>query len=281
MSRSAGRRDRGKPPLALRIGVLAYLAALLIFPVAMIFARAFEHGVGAAWTAITSTVALHALQLTLIMAAIAVPANAVLGIGLALLLVRGPRWLRAPLGAITSLPFAVPPVVVGLALVLLYGRTGWLGPWLDDNGIKILFSWPGILLATIFISLPFVAREVVPVLRELGEEQEEAARTLGAGPWQTFRRVTLPSILPAVAYGVVLTTARALGEFGAVSVVSGRILGQTQTLPLFVEDRFTEFDLVGAYASSVVLAVIGLLVLALMIRLQQRKEPTWPSTPAA
>src|SRR6476661_10541698 len=129
--------SRNRPPLALRIGVLAYLAALLVFPVAMIFARAFEHGVGEAWTAITSTVALHALQLTLLMAAIAVPANAVLGIGLALLLVRGPRRLRAPLGAVTSLPFAVPPVVVGLALVLLYGRTGWLGPWLDDNGIKI------------------------------------------------------------------------------------------------------------------------------------------------
>ena len=268
-----------RPPIFLRIGVLAYLAALLVLPVGMVFGRAFEHGFGAAWTAITSTVALHALQLTLLMAAIAVPANAVLGIGLAVLLVRGPRWLRAPLGAVTSLPFAVPPVVIGLALVLLYGRTGWLGPWLGDHNITILFSWPGMALATIFVSLPFVARETVPVLRELGEDQEEAARTLGAGPWQTFRRVTLPAILPAIAYGVVLTTARSLGEFGAVSVVSGRILGETQTLPLFVEDRFSEFDLVAAYAASVTLVVIGLIVLALMIRLQQRKEVTWPSMP--
>jgi sulfate transport system permease protein len=182
---------------------------------------------------------------------------------------------------VVSLPFAVPPVVIGLALLLLYGRTGWLGPTLEDSGIRILFSWPGMALATIFISLPFVAREVVPVLRELGEEQEEAARTLGATPWQTFLRVTLPALLPAIAYGVVLTTARSIGEFGAVSVVSGRILGQTQTLPLFVEDRFTEFDPVGAYSASVVLAVLALIVLALMIRLQQRKESAWRSAPAA
>jgi sulfate/thiosulfate transport system permease protein len=265
----------------LRVVVLLYLAALLLVPVIMVFYRAFDHGLSAAWTAITSSAGLHALNLTLLMAAIAVPANAVLGIGLGLLLARGPHWLRPPLGAVVSLPFAVPPVVIGLALLLLYGRTGWLGPTLEDSGIRILFSWPGMALATIFISLPFVAREVVPVLRELGQEQEEAARTLGATPWQTFFRVTLPALVPAIAYGVVLTTARSIGEFGAVSVVSGRILGQTQTLPLFVEDRFTEFDPVGAYSASVVLAVLALIVLALMIRLQQRKESAWRSAPAA
>src|SRR3954452_14712606 len=264
----------------LRVAVLAYLTALLFVPVLFVFRQALEKGLVEAWTAVTSSAALHALQMTLLMAAIAVPANAVLGIGLALLLARGPRRLRAPLGAVVSLPFAVPPVVIGLALLLLFGRTGWLGPSFSDAGIQILFSWPGMALATIFISLPFVAREVVPVLRELGEDAEEAARTLGAGPWQTFRRITFPAILPAVAYGVVLTTARAIGEFGAVSVVSGRILGRTQTLPIFVEDRFTEFDPVGAYSASVVLAVLALLVLALMLRFQRRKEAIWRSTPA-
>ena len=265
----------------LRVAVLLYLAALLVVPVALVFREAFADGLGELWTAISSAAAVHALQMTLLVAAIAVPANAVLGIGLGLLLARGPKWLRAPLGAVVSLPFAVPPVVIGLALLVLFGRTGWLGPSLEEAGLRVLFSWPGMTLATIFITIPFVAREVVPVLREQGEEQEEAARTLGAGAWQTFGRVTLPTILPAVAYGVVLTTARAIGEFGAVSVVSGRVLGETQTLPIFVEDRFTEFDPVGAYGGSVVLAVIALVVLALMIRLQQRKESTWPSTPAA
>jgi sulfate transport system permease protein len=267
--------------LPVRVFVLLYLGALLVLPVAFVFRRAFERGVGEAWTAITSSVALDALGKTLLVAAIAVPANAVLGVGLALLLVRGPRRLRAPLGAVVSLPFAVPPVVIGLSLLLLYGRHGWLEGPAADLGIRILFSWPGMTLATIFISLPFVAREVVPLLRELGTEQEDAARTLGAGAWQTFRRVTFPGILPAVGYGVVLTTARSIGEFGAVSIVSGRFLGQTQTLPIFIENRFSEFDPVGAYAASVVLAVMALLVLALMISLQQRKEAAWRSSPAA
>jgi sulfate/thiosulfate transport system permease protein len=267
--------------LPVRVLVLLYLGALLLLPVAFVFRRAFEQGVGEAWTAITSSVALDALGKTLLVAAIAVPANAVLGVGLALLLVRGPRWLRAPLGAVVSLPLAVPPVVIGLSLLLLYGRNGWLAGPAADLGIRILFSWPGMTLATIFISLPFVAREVVPLLREVGTEQEDAARTLGAGPWQTFRRITFPGILPAVAYGVVLTTARSIGEFGAVSIVSGRFLGQTQTLPVFIENRFSEFDPVGAYAASVVLAVMALLVLALMISLRQRKEAAWRSSPAA
>jgi sulfate transport system permease protein len=267
--------------LPLRTAVLLYLGALLVLPVAFVFRRAFEQGVGEAWTAVTSSVALDALGKTLLVAAIAVPANAVLGIGLALLLARGPRRLRGPLGAVVSLPFAVPPVVIGLSLLLLYGRDGWLEGPTTDLGVQILFSWPGMTLATIFISLPFVAREATPLLRELGTEQEDAARTLGAGPWQTFRRVTFPAILPAVAYGVVLTTARSIGEFGAVSIVSGRFLGQTQTLPIFIENRFSDFDPVGAYAASVVLAVIALLVLALMISLQQRKEAAWRSTPAA
>jgi sulfate transport system permease protein len=264
----------------LRIGVMAYLALLVLAPVAMVFRQAFGDGVAAVWNTLTSPDGIHALEYTLLMAAIAVPLNAVLGVGWGLLLARGPRWLRGPLGAVLNLPFAVPPVVIGLALVLLYGRTGWFGPWLQDNGIQIIFSWPGMALATVFISLPFVAREVVPVLREVGYEQEEAGQTLGATGWQVFRHITLPAIFPAVAYGVVLSTARAIGEFGAVSVVSGRIVGQTETLPLFVENRYDQFDKPGAYAAAVLLAVLALLVLALMIRLQRRDEVTaWPSTP--
>jgi sulfate/thiosulfate transport system permease protein len=264
----------------LRALVIVYLALLVLAPVAMVFRQAFSDGVADVWNTLTSADGVHALEYTLLMAAIAVPLNAVLGVGWGLLLARGPRWLRGPLGAVLNLPFAVPPVVIGLALVLLYGRTGWFGPWLQDHGIQIIFSWPGMALATVFISLPFVAREVVPVLREVGFEQEEAGQTLGATGWQVFRHITLPAIFPAVAYGVVLSTARAIGEFGAVSVVSGRIVGQTETLPLFVENRYDQFDRPGAYAAAVLLAVLALLVLALMIRLQRRDEVTaWPSTP--
>jgi sulfate transport system permease protein len=266
--------------LAMRAFVLVYLTLLLVLPVIFVFRQAFVDGFGAAWTAITSSAALDALGQTLLVAAIAVPANTVLGIGLALLLARGPRWLRAPLGAVVSLPLAVPPVVIGVSLLLLFGRHGWLEGPTASLGLTILFSWPGMTLATIFISLPFVAREVVPLLRELGTEQEDAARTLGAGSWQTFRRVTFPAIRPAIAYGVVLTTARAIGEFGAVSVVSGRFVGQTQTLPVFIQNREDNLDPVAAYAAAVVLAIIALLVLALMIRFQQRKETAWRSTPA-
>lgn len=265
--------------LPLRVLVLLYLGLLVLGPVAMVFGRAFEHGAGQAVSAVTSSNALHAIGMTLLMAAIAVPLNAVFGIAAGLLLVRGPRWLRTPLGAVLNLPFAVPPVVAGLALVLLAGRTGWFGPWLETHGIQLLFSWPGMVMVTVFISLPFVAREVVPVLREVGSEQEEAAQTLGASDWQTFRRITLPTIRTAIAYGVVLTTARAIGEYGAVSIVSGKIEGKTQTLPLFVENRISQFDPVAGYAASVVLAVIALLALAFMIRLQGRKEVQWQSKP--
>jgi sulfate/thiosulfate transport system permease protein len=272
------RPSRGQ--LGLRIGVIAYLGLLVAAPVFMVFRQAFGRGLSTVWDTLTSQPGVHALEYTLLMAAIAVPLNAIMGVGWGLMLARGPRWLRGPLGAVLNLPFAVPPVVVGLALLLIYGRTGWFGPWLQDNGIQFIFSWPGMALATVFISLPFVAREVVPVLREVGTDQEEAARTLGATAWQAFRHVTLPAIFPAVAYGVVLTTARAIGEFGAVSVVSGRIVGQTETLPLFVENRYDQFDRAGAYSAAVLLAVLALLVLALMVRLQRRDEVrAWPSTP--
>jgi sulfate transport system permease protein len=251
---------------------LGYLAALLAIPVAMVFYRTFEHGIGAALDAVTTPSAQHAFWLTIVMVAIAVPLNTVFGIGMALALVRG-RWRgKTVVSAIVDLPFAVSPVVVGLALVLVYGNRGWLGTWFAEQGVRIIFSTPGMVLATIFVSLPFVVREVVPVLREIGVEQEDAARTLGASPAQTFWRITLPAIRWGVAYGVILTTARALGEFGAVAVVSGKIEGQTETMTLFVEQRFQAFDLTGAYAASVVLALLALFVIGTMTLLDRRKE---------
>ena len=258
--------------LTLRVLALGYLAALLAIPVAMVFYRTFEHGLAPAWEAVTTPAAQHAFWLTVTMVAIAVPLNTIFGIGMALAIVRG-RWRGKTLvSAIVDLPFAVSPVVVGLALVLVYGNRGWIGGAFAEHGIRIIFSTPGMVLATIFVSLPFVVREVVPVLREIGTEQEEAASTLGATGAQTFWRVTLPAIRWGVAYGVILTTARALGEFGAVAVVSGKIEGRTETMTLFVEQRFQAFDLTGAYAASVVLALLALAVIGSLTLLDRRKE---------
>jgi sulfate transport system permease protein len=256
----------------LRTVALGYLGLLLAAPVGMVFYRAFEHGFSAAWSAVTTPDALHALWLTVLMVLIAVPLNTVFGVVMAMALVRG-RWPgKSLVSALIDLPFAVSPIVIGLSLILVYGRTGWFGTWLTDHGIQVIFSLPGIALATIFVSLPFVVREVAPVLREVGAEQEEAARTLGASGWQTFWRITLPSIRWGVTYGVVLTMARALGEFGAVSVVSGKLLGQTETLTLHVENRFDSFDLTGAYAASVVLAALAIIVITSMTLLDRRRK---------
>jgi sulfate transport system permease protein len=255
----------------LRFTALGYLALILLVPVAFVFYRAFQHGLAPAWDAVSSPQAVHALEQTLLMAAVAVPANTIFGVTLALALVRTRFPGRGLVNAIVDLPLALSPVVVGLALFLLYGRGGWLGG-LADHGIKVLFSIPGMILATMFVSLPFVVREVVPVLREIGTEQEQAAETLGASPFQTFRKITLPAIRWAVAYGVVLTTARAIGEFGAVSVVSGRIEGKTQTLPLYVQAEFEQFDVQGAYAVSVVLALIAIATVVGLRVLHPREE---------
>jgi sulfate/thiosulfate transport system permease protein len=250
--------------LGLRFFAVGYLSLLLLIPIGMIFYRAFEHGAGAAWDSVTTPEALHAFYLTILIAAIAVAANTIFGIACALLLVRTKFRGKALLNAAVDLPFAISPVVIGLSLYLLYGREGWFGGWLLDNGIQILFSLPGMVLATIFVSLPFVVREVVPVLHEIGDEQEQAAQTLGANWWQTFRRITLPAIRWGVAYGVVLATARALGEFGAVAVVSGRVTGQTETAPLWVWREFGQFNLTGAYTASLVLALIAIATLLAM-----------------
>ena len=256
---------------ALRFGALGYLLFLLLVPVGLVFYRTFEHGLQPAWEAVTTPQALHALWLTLLIAAIAVPANTVFGVVLAIALVRHRFPGRGLVNAIVDLPLALSPVVVGLALYLLYGTGGWLGG-LADHGIKILFAVPGMVLATMFVSLPFVVREVVPVLREIGTEQEQAAETLGARPFQVFRKITLPAIRWAVAYGVVLTTARAIGEFGAVSVVSGKIQGRTETLPLYVQAQFEQFDIQGAYAASVILALIAVATVVGLRVIHPREE---------
>ena len=241
-----------------------YLGLLLLAPVGMIFYKTFEHGLGPPVEAMTSPEALHAIQLTLLMVAVAVPLNTVFGVGCALLLVRRRWWGNSIIDAIINLPFAVSPIVVGLSLYLLYGNSGWFGPTIAEWGIQVLFSWPGMVLASIFVSLPFVVRETIPVLREIGTEQEQAASTLGANGWQTFWRITLPAIRWGVAYGVVLTTARVLGEFGAVTIVSGSISGETETMPLFVAKAFEQFNEEAAYAGAIVLALLALTTLLLM-----------------
>jgi sulfate transport system permease protein len=256
----------------LRAVALLYLAALLAVPVGIVFYRTFEHGFGAFWDSITTPAAIHAFWLTIEIALIAVPLNTIFGVLAALALVRGEfrgKWL---IEALIDIPFAVSPVVIGLSLILVYGSGGWLGSWLLAHGIQVIFAVPGMVLATIFVSLPFVVREVEPVLREIGDEQEQAAATLGANPRQIFARVTLPAIRWGIAYGVVLSMARAIGEFGAVSVVSGKIAGQTETLTLLVDKRFQNFDVGGAYAASVLLVVIALATLFVMTLIKPRKE---------
>jgi sulfate/thiosulfate transport system permease protein len=248
---------------AVRYGSLGYLALILVAPVGLIFWRAFEHGLHPFWTAISNPTAAHALKLTLEIAVIAVPANAIFGVACSLAIVRHRIPGMGLVNAVVDLPMALSPVVVGLALYLLYARDGWFGGWLFGHGVHVLFALPAMLLATIFVSLPFVVREVVPVLREIGTEQEEAAATLGSSAFTTFRRITLPAIRWAVAYGVVLTTARCLGEFGAVSIVSGGIAGRTQTLTQYVQASYENFDQTGAYAASVLLALLAVTTLLL------------------
>jgi sulfate transport system permease protein len=251
----------------LRSIVLLYLAALIVLPVGMIFYRTFEHGLSQPIDAVTSADGQNAFWLTIVCVAIAVPLNTIFGVMTALVLVRQEFRGKALINAIIDVPFAISPVVIGLALFLVYApRNSWLGGWLMDNGVQVIFSTPGMVLATIFVSLPFVVREVMPVLQEIGTDQEEAAETLGASSWQTFWKVTLPAIRWGVTYGVVLATARALGEFGAVSVVAGSNL----TMPLFVRKQFESFDLAGAYAAALVLAILAMVVLLGMSYLQKR-----------
>ncbi|HEY4347112.1 MAG TPA: sulfate ABC transporter permease subunit [Gaiellaceae bacterium] len=262
--RQAGASVRSK--LTLRFIACGYVLLILLGPVAMIFYRAFEHGASDAWRALSDENTVHAFRITIEAALIAVPLNTVFGIVCALAIVRRRFPGKGLVNAFVDLPLALSPVVVGLALFLLYGRAGWFGPWLERHGYHVLFALPSIVLATVFVSVPFVAREVVPTLREIGDEQEQAAYTLGASGWQTFRRVTLPSIRWAVVFGVVLTTARCLGEFGAVAIVSGNIEGKTQTATLRVQQAYegSYGNYAGAYGISIALAAIAVAVLVLM-----------------
>jgi sulfate transport system permease protein len=258
--------------LGLRFIALAYLALLLIVPVGIIIAHTFSGGLAPVWDALTTPDAVAALVLTLKITLITVPLNTIFGITMAILIVRRDFRGKALLSALIDLPFAVSPVIVGFTLILVYGMNGWFGQFFIDQGYPIIFSTPGMVLATMFASLPFVAREVIPVLREIGTEQEQAAATLGAKGWQTFRRVTLPAIRWGIVYGVVLTTARSIGEFGAVAVVSGNVIGQTQTLTLRVSQEYQNFDHIAAYTAALELAVIALVTLFLMNLFHPRKD---------
>jgi sulfate/thiosulfate transport system permease protein len=256
---------------AVRAIALGYLLVILAGPLAMLFWRIWQEGLADAWSAISDPDTVHAFRMTLEIAAIAVPLNTIFGIVVGLAIVR----LRFPgkgiVNAFVDLPLALSPVVVGLSLFLLYGRTGWFGPWFAEHGYRILFAMPAMVLATVFISVPYVAREVIPTLREVGDEQEQAARTLGASAWQTFWRITLPSIRWAVIYGVVVTTARCLGEYGAVAVVSGSIQGQTETATLRVQDYYENLNQGGAYGVALVLGVIAIVVLIAMTLLKPKE----------
>lgn len=254
-----------------RVIALAYLLLLLVVPVGIVFFRTFRNGFSPFWDAVTTSQAEHAFRVTVEVALFAVVGNTLFGLVAAVLLARHRFPGRGALNALIDLPLAVSPVVVGLALILVYGRFEPIGGFLDDHGVKIIFSLPGMVLATIFVSLPLLARELVPVLQEIGVEQEQAAWTLGASGLQTFRRITLPAIRWALAYGVILTLARALGEFGAVAVVSGGLVGKTQTLTLYVQQEFQNFDPIGAYSASFVLAVIAIAAL-IVINVLRPKE---------
>lgn len=267
-----GNRDGRAGRLGLRAFALGYLGLLLVLPVGAILYKTIDGGFVDAFASIATEEGWAAFYLTLLTVVIAVPINTILGTATAIVLVRHRFRGKAVLDALIDIPFAVSPVVIGLALVLLYGpRDSWFGPTLAELGIQVIFSPPGIVLACVFVSLPFVVREVVPVLEEIGEDAEQAAATLGATRLQTFWKITLPAIRWALIYGVVLSTARVLGEFGAVSVVSGRISGQTETLPLIVSKEFERLNPAGAYAAALVLAALALLTLAAM-NLIKRKE---------
>jgi len=240
---------------------LSLTTLLLVMPLVAIFVQAFQGGLQTYLDNLLDHYTLHAIGLTLFVAALTVPINLVFGVFLAWLVTRFEFTGRKLLITLIDIPFAVSPVVAGLLYLLLYGSNGWIGRWLYDQDIQLMFAWPGILMVTVFVTCPFVARELIPLMQQQGKEEEEAGVTLGASGWQLFRRVTLPNIQWALLYGVVLTNARAVGEFGAVSVVSGNIRGETNTLPLHVELLYQDYNAVGAFTSASLLAGIAMITL--------------------
>lgn len=253
------------------IGVtIAYLSLILYLPALNVFIQAFSKGVGPFFSNLARPEFQVAIKLTVLLALISVPLNTVFGLCAAWAIARRRFPGRALVLSIIDLPFSISPVVAGLMIVLLYGRNGWFGSWLQAHDLKVVFAFPGMVLASAFVSMPFVAREVIPVLEEVGADQEEAAKTLGANQWQTFWRVTLPSIRWGLLYGVILTNARAMGEFGAVSVVSGNIAGKTQSLPLYVEDAYKQYETEAAYSAAVLLALLAVVTLILKEILERK-----------
>ncbi|HJR16070.1 MAG TPA: sulfate ABC transporter permease subunit CysW [Gemmatimonadales bacterium] len=252
---------------------LGFLALVLVLPLVLVFVQAFAKGLPTYWEAIAESDALSAAKLTLLVAAIAVPANLIFGIAAAWCIAKFEFPGRHLLITLIDLPFAVSPVISGMIFVLLFGSQGWFGPWLAEHDIKIIFAVPGIVLATTFVTAPFVARELIPLMQEQGSEEEEAAIVLGAGGWQTFFRVTLPNIKWGLLYGLILCNARAMGEFGAVSVVSGHIRGETNTLPLHVEILYNEYAFAASFAVASLLTFLALITLALktLVEWQQRR----------
>lgn len=264
--RSANITDAVSEPFLVRWGLIAvaliFLALFLVIPLIAVFKEAFSKGVEVYFASIREPDAWAAVKLTLLAAAIAVPLNVIFGISAAWAITKFRFRGKQVLITMIDLPFAVSPVVAGLIYVLLFGTKGWLGPWLGEHDIKIIFAVPGIVLATIFVTFPFVARELIPLMEEQGTSYEEAALTLGASGWQTFWKVTLPSIKWGLLYGIILCNARAMGEFGAVSVVSGHIRGQTNTLPLHIEILYNEYQFAAAFAAASLLAGLALVTLA-------------------
>jgi sulfate transport system permease protein len=254
---------------------LAFLALFLVVPLAAVFTQAFEKGVAAYWASVTDPMAMSALRLTLLTAAIAVPLNVVFGLAAAWCIAKFEFRGKNVLLSLIDLPFAISPVVSGVIFVLLFGRNGLLGPWLVAHDVKIIFAVPGVVLATIFVTFPFVARELIPVMQAAGSEEEEAARVLGANGWQIFRRVTLPNVKWGLLYGVILCNARAMGEFGAVSVVSGHVRGQTNTLPLHVEILYNEYAFQAAFAVASLLTFLALVTLLLKSLVEWHAERQW------
>ncbi|HSA06739.1 MAG TPA: sulfate ABC transporter permease subunit CysW [Candidatus Gastranaerophilales bacterium] len=256
-----------QPPLIVNIIIstvsIIFLALFLVLPLVVVFGEAFRQGVSVWWGSIAEEESLSALRLTLFVAAIAVPLNLFFGIAASWALAKFDFWGRNLIITLIDLPFAISPIISGLIFILLFGINGWIGPWLIKHNIQIIFAVPGIVLATIFVTFPFVARELIPLMTEQGSEEEQAALTLGANGWQTFLRITLPNIKWGLLYGVILCNARAMGEFGAVSVVSGHIRGETNTLPLQAEILYNEYNFTAAFAVASLLAFLALVTLAL------------------
>jgi sulfate transport system permease protein len=268
--KSTGRQQKSwVTPVLIGIAI-AYLALVQYIPAVNVLVQAFSQGVTPFFANLTRPEFIHAAELTLILAAIAVPVNTVFGLCAAWAIARYKIPGKAVILSIIDLPFSISPVVAGLMIVLLYGRQGWFGPWLQAHNIQIVFALPGMVLATAFVSMPFVAREVIPILEEFGQDQEEAAKTLGASDWQIFWRVTLPSIRWGLLYGLILTNARAMGEFGAVSVVSGNIANTTQSLPLFVEEAYKQYETQSAFSAAVLLGLLAVVTLILKEILERK-----------